>query len=236
MKNRLINIYYVIRLNEKFIFSQRFLFFFGGVLLFFITICMVNYFKSSAERIGEEGIFNLLLIFPGIALIFYPSMSLVTSEIENRTIEMIFCTPDARYKVWISRIFTLFLFVTFIIFILCSLSFVFISDFPFWGYFFHSLFPSIFLSTMIIMLSIIFRSSNAAGLVSLVIILFLMITYPPLSKTGFNLFMNPYVKPPNTDFSSWASIIWYNRIGILVLSAAMLYYSFFMLNKREKYI
>ena len=145
-KNKLINIYQNIKLNQKFIFSQRFFFFFSGILVYFIIFCLVNYFKSSAERIGEGGIFIWLLSVPGIALVFYPSMSLVTSETENRTIEMIFSTADSRYKVWLTRIAVLYLFVAFIIFILCSLSFVFISDFPFMGYFFHSLFPAIFIS------------------------------------------------------------------------------------------
>ncbi|MFC1562927.1 hypothetical protein ACFL4Z_02625 [candidate division KSB1 bacterium] len=196
----------------------------------------MNYFSSSAERIGGEGIFMWLLIIPGIALVFYPSMSLVTSEIENRTIEMIFCTADSRYKVWLARIFTLHFFVAFIIFVLCSLSFVFISDFPFLGYFFHSLFPLIFLSSLIIMLSVILKSGNAGGLVSLLVIMFLMITYQPLSSTKFNLFMNPYFKFQGIDYSSWAVTVWYNRIGILVLSGLMIYYSLFRLNKREKYI
>jgi len=236
LKNRLINFYHVIRLNEKFIFSQRFLFFFGGVLLYFIIFCVVNYFKSSAERIGEGGIFMWLLIIPGIALIFYPSMSIITSEIENRTIEVIFSTADSRYRVWLARIFTLYLSLALIIFVLCGLSFIFISDFPFWGSFFHSLFPPIFISSVIIMLSVIFGSANAAGLVSLIIILFLFIIYEPLSSTGFNLFLNPYIKPPNIDYKLWGNIIWYNRIGILILSGFMLYYSMFKLNKREKYI
>jgi len=236
LKEHLINIYQNIKLNEKFIFSQRFFFFFAGVLVYFIIFCVVNYFESSAERIGEEGIFIWLLSVPGIFLVFYPSMSLVTSETENRTIEMIFSTAGSRYKVWLTRMGVLYLFVAFIIFILCSLSFIFISDFPFLGYFFHSLFPPIFISSLIIMLSVIFRSSNAAGLLSLVVIFFLLITYPPLSSTSFNLFLNPYIKPQNVDYALWTSVIMYNRIGILLIAGFMLYYSFFRLNKREKYI
>ena len=104
LKNNLINIYHTIRLNQKFIFSQRFIFFFGGVLIYFIIVCTVNYFKNSAERFGEEGVFIWLLCVPAIALIFYPSMALVTSETENRSIEMIFSTTGSRHKVWLARI------------------------------------------------------------------------------------------------------------------------------------
>lgn len=236
LKNRLINIYQNIRLSEKFIFSQRFLFFFAGVLVYFIIFCVTNYFQSSAERISEESIFIWLLTVPGIALVFYPSMSLITSETENRTIEMIFSTAGSRYKVWLTRIGVLYLFVVFIIFILCSLSFIFISDFPFFGYFFHSLFPPIFISSLIIMFSVIFRSSNAAGLLSFIVIFFLLIAYSPLSTTSFNLFLNPYFKPQNVDYGLWTSIVIYNRIGILLVSGFMLYYTLFRLNKREKYI
>ena len=236
LKDRLINIYQYIRLNEKFIFYQRFLFFFALALVYFIIFCVWNYFESSADRMGEEDIFIWLLSVPGIALIFIPSMSLITSETENRTIEMIFSTAGSRYKVWLTRIGVLYLFVAFIIFVLCSLSFIFISDFPFFGYFFHSLFPPIFISSLIVMFSVIFRSSNAAGLLSLIVIFFLLIIHRPLSTTSFNLFLNPYFKPQNVDYGLWTSIVIYNRIGILLISGFMLYYSLYRLNKREKYI
>ena len=78
----------MIKLNQRFIFSQRFLYFLGGVLIYFLIIGLVNYFKSGAERMGEGGVFIWLLVIPGIFLVFYPSMSIVASEIENRTIEM----------------------------------------------------------------------------------------------------------------------------------------------------
>ena len=117
LKNRLINVYQMIKLNQRFIFSQRFLYFFGGVLIYFLIIGLVNYFKSGAERMGEGGVFIWLLVIPGIALVFYPSMSIVASEIENRTIEMIFSTAESKYRVWLARIGAMYIFLALIIFL-----------------------------------------------------------------------------------------------------------------------
>jgi hypothetical protein len=237
LSNRhLVNIYQNIRLNEKFIFSQKFLYFFFGVLLYFLIFCITNYLSESGERISEESIYLWFLCIPGIALVFYPSMTLVLSETENRTIETIFSTAGSKYKVWLMRICVLYLYVALIIFLLSFLSFMFISDFEFFGYFFHSLFPPILISSLIILLSVMLRSSNASGLLSLIIIIFLLLTYRPLSSTSFNIFLNPYIKPQNVDYYSWRSIILYNRIGILIISGFFLYYSIYKLNKREKYI
>ena len=101
MKDWLINQAIMIRYNLKIIFAGRFIWFLLAAFAFFLFFAIQTVMNRG---ILSEGIVYNLLIFPGILLIFYPSVFGIQNDDDSRMLEILFGIPNYRYKVWLVRL------------------------------------------------------------------------------------------------------------------------------------
>jgi hypothetical protein len=94
IKNSFVNSLRMVRYNLKIIFANRFIWFLiaaFGFFLFFAIQSVLN-----LETMSEGTVYNLL-IFPGILLIFYPSVFGIQNDDDSRMLEILFGIPNYRY-------------------------------------------------------------------------------------------------------------------------------------------
>ena len=60
--------------------------------------------RSYYDDTISDGTVYELLIFPGILLIFYPSVFGIQNDDDSRMLEILFGIPNYRYKVWLVRL------------------------------------------------------------------------------------------------------------------------------------
>src|SRR6056297_2640209 len=112
IKNGTINLSRMVRYNLKIIFANRFIWFliaaFGFFLFFAIQVVL------DRGTLSEGTVYNLL-IFPGILLIFYPSVFGIQNDDDARMLEILFGIPNYRYKVWLVRLIMIYILIFIII-------------------------------------------------------------------------------------------------------------------------
>ena len=106
LKNKTDLVVRMARYNLKIIFAGRFIWFVVAALFFFIALSFqLAYNKASYD---SSDIYSRLVI-PGILLIFYPTVFGIQNDADSRILEILFGIPDYRYKVWLIRLFMIFL-------------------------------------------------------------------------------------------------------------------------------
>lgn len=96
--------------------------------------------------------------------------------------------------------------------------------------------PVIFLGIMAFMLSTIVRSGNGTAVVMIVFGLIFLILNGPLSKSQWNVFLNPFNMPRTVNEMTWALITFKNRIILITGSIIFLLVALYNLQKREKFM
>ena len=94
--NYFILVWKMILYNLRIIFANKFIWFLGGSVLFYLGLSVIYVFSNDISRVSDlYGVF----IFSGILLVFYPSVFGIQNDQDARTIEILFGIPDYRYKV-----------------------------------------------------------------------------------------------------------------------------------------
>ena len=100
------------RYNLKIIFANKFIWFL--VISFVAFIAFSILFIWEGNTIDESTIYGLLL-FPGLLLIFYPTVFGIQNDDDSRMLEILFGIPNYRYKVWLVRLAMIFILIFFIL-------------------------------------------------------------------------------------------------------------------------
>jgi hypothetical protein len=98
------------------------------------------------------------------------------------------------------------------------------------------LFPIMFLSSFGFMLSTRIRNGNGTAIVLVVISFIFFIFAEPLEYSAYNIFLNPFSDPREMSEFIWLTVIYKNRVYLLILSALCLLYGMFNLQFREKFV
>ena len=233
LRNYLIIIYKMIIYNLRIIFANKFVWFLVGSILFYVGLSIIYVFSNDISKMEDMyGIF----LFSGILLIFYPSVFGVQNDQDARTIEILFGIPNYRYKVWLIRIVLIFVIAFLIMLVFTLLSSIFIVKFRIFNMTLQVMLPVIFLGVMAFMLSTVIRNGNGTAVVMIVFGLIFLILSGAMSRSQWNVFLNPFQIPRDMNEVSWSIITFKNRIilisGILLFLLAALY----NLQKREKFM
>ncbi len=227
-------IWKLIRYNLKIVFGNKFVFFLLGALGFFLFVTIVSIFEDAAP--SEQAVYQLLL-FPGLLLVFYPSVFGIQNDEDARILEILFGIPNYRYKVWLVRLLMI-LIITFLVLLifgwLATLAIYPVDFLPMVG---HLIFPVFFMGTLGFMLSTIIRNGNGTAVVMIILGVIFMISAGILDFSSWNIFLNPYRNPPS-DMNEvvWERTIFYNRIYLLVGIALTLAVALVNMQKREKFV
>jgi hypothetical protein len=219
--------------NLRIIFANKFIWFLAGSIIFYLGLSVIYVFSNDVSRMSDlYGTF----IFSGILLVFYPSVFGIQNDQDARTIEILFGIPNYRYKVWLVRIFLIFVIAYLIMLGFTFLSSVLIVKFNFVKMTTQVMMPVLFLGMMSFMLSTLVRNGNGTAVIMIIFGIFFLILQDPLYRSQWNLFLNPFDTPSRVNETTWAIIVMKNRIILITGSIIFLLAALFNLQKREKFM
>lgn len=226
-------VYKMISFNLRIIFANKFIWFLLGAVVFYLGLSVIYVFSEDVSKVRDlYGVF----LFSGILLVFYPAVFGIQNDQDARTIEILFGIPDYRYKVWLVRIILIFAVASLIMLLFTWLSSVLIVKFRFVSVTFQVMLPVIFLGMMAFMLSTVIRNGNGTAVVMIIFGMFFLILSDFLSKSQWNIFLNPYEAPWGVNEATWKIITFKNRIILSVGTIICLLFALLNLQKREKFM
>jgi hypothetical protein len=86
------------------------------------------------------------------------------------------------------------------------------------------------------MLSTVIRNGNGTAVVMIVFGILFLILSDALSKSQFNVFLNPFNMPRDVNETTWAIITLKNRIVLMTGTIVFLLAALYNLQKREKFM
>ena len=233
IKNLWIILTRMIRYNLKIIFANRFIWFLISAFAFFAFFSVQNVIQGN--NIIDSTIYSLL-IFPGILLIFYPSAFGIQNDDDSRMLEILFGIPNYRYKVWLVRLLMIYILIFIIIVLFAGVASVLLYKINILEMSYQLMYPIVFMGSMAFMFSTLIKNGNGTAVVMVLIGVALLILSENLSRTQWNVFLNPFEIPNNMNQVIWTGIISKNRIFLGVGMIVFILYGLFNLQKREKFV
>lgn len=224
----------IVAYNIKIIFANKFLYFLLTTLIVFITIVSINLFDADWYPDLSE-VYSFLLI-SGLLLIFYPSAFGIQNDLDTRMIEVLFGIPNYRYKVWLTRLFVIYLIVWFMLVLLSILSYWTLVPVPVLELTLQLMFPVAFLGALAFMLSTIIRNGNGTAAVMVILGLIVWISSGFFGTSAWNVFLNPFRMPDTLTHTIWIEILFYNRLYLVIGTILAILTGLYKLQKREKFI
>lgn len=235
--NRLIKnadwLWRMLRYNLKIIFANKFIWFLIAALGFFIMVTLITLFSGNMVTTGT--VYSLLL-YPGLLLIFYPTVFGIQNDEDNRIIEILFGIPDYRYKVWLVRLIMIFILVFAVLLLLswfCSWALV--SFTPIYMAY-QLIFPIFLMGTLAFLLSTLVRNGIGTAVFMVIIGIVFSTLGQALQRSKWNVFLNPFKMPEQLSEAAWQSTVHDNRIIILVLIIVTILGGLLSMQQREKFI
>jgi hypothetical protein len=204
-----------------------------AALLFFILLSVSLVFNSPGY--DSSSVYGILF-FPGILLVFYPTVFGIQSDADTRILEILFGIPDYRYKVWLVRLCMIFLLTWAFLYLFCWVGYYGLTPFPVFEMSWQLMFPVCFLGCLAFLVSTIIKNGNGTAVVMIIIGVFLMILSNTLDRTQWNVFHNPYSIPRQMNEVIWAQISQKNRLFLSISSIIFLLGGLTNLQKREKFL
>lgn len=232
-KDWIVNQAIMIRYNLKIIFAGRFLWFLLAAFAFFLFFAIQIVWNRGAI---SEGTVYELLIFPGILLIFYPSVFGIQNDDDARMLEILFGIPNYRYKVWLVRLILMFALIFLIILLFAAAASVLLYRIELVEMAYQLMYPIVFMGSMAFMFSTLIKNGNGTAVLMVLIGVALLILQDAVERTQWNVFLNPFQIPNNFNEFIWQGLVTKNRIFLGVGSIVFILYGLFNLQKREKFV
>jgi hypothetical protein len=233
IRNGLINTGRMIRYNLKIIFAGRFIWFLMAAFAFFLFFAAQSVWN---RQIITEGVVYQLLIFPGMLLIFYPSVFGIQSDDDSRMLEILFGIPNYRYKVWLVRLLMIYVLVFLIIVVFSAVASILIFRTDVLEMSYQLMYPIVFMGSMGFMFSTIIKNGNGTAVLMVLMGVALIILQDVVERTQWNVFLNPFELPRNFNEVIWQGIITKNRIFLSTGVVVFILYGLYNLQKREKFV
>ena len=234
IKNSLLIWIKMIRYNLKIIFANRFIWFLLAALGFFIFISIQVVLDRTV--MGDDVVYDIL-VFPGILLIFYPSVFGVQNDDDSRMLEILFGIPNYRYKVWLVRLIMIYVLVFVIILLFGVLASFLLYKVSLFEMAYQLMYPIVFMGSMAFMFSTVIKNGNGTAVAMVLIgVAILILKEDVLERTQWDIFLNPFDIPRRMNEVIWAGIIQKNRIFMGISMIVFILYGLFNLQKREKFV
>lgn len=234
IKNRLIIFRKMVRYNLKIIFANKFVWFLLAAFAFFLFFAVQSILNGT--NISEGTLYNLL-IFPGILLIFYPSVFGIQNDDDSRMLEILFGIPNYRYKVWLIRLIMIYVLIFIIILGFALVASVLLYKINILEMSYQLMYPIVFLGSMAFMFSTLIKNGNGTAVVMILMgVALLILKEDVFERTQWDIFLNPFQIPNNLNEVIWLGLISKNRIFLSIGIVVFILYGLFNLQKREKFI
>ncbi len=233
LKDWLFNQAIMIRYNLKIIFAGRFFWFLMAAFAFFLFFAIEVVWNRGTL---SEGTVYELLLFPGMLLIFYPSVFGIQNDDDSRMLEILFGIPNYRYKVWLVRLMLIYVLIFIIIMLFAAAASVLLYRIEIVEMAYQLMYPIVFLGSMAFMFSTVIKNGNGTAVLLVLIGVALLITQEMVERTQWNVFLNPFQIPNNFNEFIWQGLITKNRIFLGIGSIVFILYGLYNLQKREKFV
>lgn len=233
IKNSFKNTVRMIRYNLKIIFAGRFIWFLLAAFAFFLFFAIQTVWNG--EALTDGTVYNLL-IFPGILLIFYPSVFGIQNDDDSRMLEILFGIPNYRYKVWLVRLLMIYALIFLIIVLFSAVASVLLYRINILEMAYQLMYPIVFMGSMAFMFSTIIKNGNGTAVLMVLIGVALIILQDAVERTQWNVFLNPFQIPDNFNEIIWQGLITKNRIFLGAGMIVFILYGLYNLQNREKFI
>ncbi len=237
-KDKIRNICYLLakltRYNLKIIFANRFIYFLFAAIAFFIVVLIIMIVNNQNPTEVDA---YYLLIFPGILLMFYPTVFGIQNDKDSRMLEIIFGIPNYRYKVYLVRLILIFILVFFIVYLLgWIVNFTLIQvTVSYLAY--QLIYPLLFLGCLSFMFSTLVKNGNGTAVIMVIIgLIFWILSGDVLSSSKWNLFLNPFDIPRDMNETIWVNIVSQNRLYLVIGAIVSALYGLINLQQREKFV
>jgi len=222
----------IIKYNLKIIFGNRFVYFLGASVIFYLIITGIAIFSSDSLEVGN--LYNQL-IFPGILLMFFPTTFGLQNDEDARILEILFGIPNYRYKVWLVRLLIIFLMVYVMINIFALLSSFILLDIPNFEMSLQLMVVLIFFGSLGFFLSTLVKNGNGAAVFMVIIGLCFWFLHGVSSESKWNVFLNPF-DTPSIKETVFRTMVFQNRAIVLTASVVFILWGLIVLQRREKFI
>lgn len=233
IKNSFKNTVRMIRYNLKIIFAGRFIWFLLAAFAFFLFFAIQTVWNGGALT---DGTVYSLLIFPGILLIFYPSVFGIQNDDDSRMLEILFGIPNYRYKVWLVRLLMIYVLIFLITVLFSAVASVLLYKINVLEMSYQLMYPIVFMGSMAFMFSTIIKNGNGTAVLLVLIGVALIILQDAVERTQWNVFLNPFQIPNNFNEIIWQGLITKNRIFLGVSMIVFILFGLYNLQKREKFV
>lgn len=233
IKNSFNNTVKMIRYNLKIIFAGKFIWFVLAAFGFFLFFSIQTVWTG--QPLTDGTVYNLL-IFPGVLLIFYPSVFGIQNDDDSRILEILFGIPNYRYKVWLVRLLMIYvlIFLITLIFSLAASTLLYKVNIAEMSY--QLMYPIVFMGSMAFMFSTVIRNGNGTAVVMVLVGVALIILRDSIERTQWNVFLNPFQIPSNFNEFIWQGLIVKNRIFLAAGMIVFILFGLYNLQKREKFV
>jgi hypothetical protein len=234
IKNSLLILIKMIRYNLRIIFANRFIWFVLAALGIFVFFAIQVVLDRNTM---SDGTVYGLLIFPGILLIFYPSVFGIQNDDDSRMLEILFGIPNYRYKVWLVRLFLIYVLVFLMILLFSAIGSILLYKVNILEMAYQLMYPIIFLGSMAFMFSTLIKNGNGTAVVMVLIgVALLILQEDVLENTQWDIFLNPFEIPRNLNEVIWQGTIQKNRLFLGISMIVFVLYGLFNLQKREQFV
>ena len=201
----------MVRYNMKIIFGNKFIYFLGAAVFIFLAVTAINLYNADSTM--DEGAIYALLMVPGLLLVFYPSAFGIQNDLDCRMLEILFGIPNYRYKVWLLRLWMVFLLIAGIELVLAGLTSLVLASFGIGAMLLQVMFPIVFIGCVGFMVSTLVRNGSGTAVVLSVFCFLDWVGSPSsVSNWKWHVFLNPYSLPRDANPVAWADIILANRV------------------------
>ncbi|MCG8579868.1 MAG: hypothetical protein MI866_08130 [Bacteroidales bacterium] len=222
-----------IRYNLKIVFGNKFVYFLGASLIFYLLITSINLFAS--DSVSVEGVY-FQLMFPAFLLIFFPTTYGIQNDEDARILEILFGIPNYRYKIWLVRLVMAFFMVFWFIFLMANLSSVLLINVPVWEITLRLMVPVSLFGMLGFFFSTVVKNGNGTAVIIVIIGLIVWLFSGFLEASPWNIFLNPFDLPSGMSETVWSNVVLKHMRTWLIVGLVAGLWGLLNLQNREKFI
>jgi len=221
------------RLSMKIVFHRKIFFMFGGIVGYYAILYAFATLRPG-EGFSVEQALHVLVEVPGTVLAIYLTMDMVAGERDKDTLEILFSTAISHYTTWAVRIVSICGVMFIALLMMSTISYYFFAEFPFiWGGL-NAFLPGFLMVGVTFLFSVLCRSSNAAGMLAVGVLIVILLSTEALENTSYYLFLKPFETPIELDENIWMDRVVLNRVGVAVLGVLFIFLALRRMEERER--
>ena len=221
--------------NMRIIFSGKFIWFLlVGLILFFFLM----YTAAARGTSLSDGMVYSQLIIPGLLLVFYPSCFGIQNDADHRILELLFGIPNYMYKVWLFRLFMIYVEVYLILVVYAFLARILLYPVAPFLMAAQLMIPVTLFGNLAFLYSTLIRNGSAAAVLSVLTVILAMIlgNIELVENKMWDVTINPYEEPENINAAIWSLTLLKNRILMIVAAIIFLMSGLLGLQNRGKFL